>query len=279
LKVLAMEKFSSGGIVDGEGAAARRARHGRVEGAVVAIADLHQLPVFTAKGEIGLVTHEHDLFVVSVADEDGHALLWLVRDEIDRSLDGVEIARAVSGHDKLGSHHGRRRSLGGKGPGMVRSEGEAAGSRNKGAGVDCHHVPVAVVQGMAVQVDCGRVAVEENGKKMKVGKAADGVELIVIEVGRRRGDCWCGGGRCRRGAVDALDRRHRQTTGRIGACGDAEVERVDEVVTGCVEDTDMAGVGESDRAAECQNERCIGIDTGRVVSGEAGNRGRLCPCG
>src|SRR6185312_5129841 len=85
----------AGGVVGGKRAATGGAGHGRVEAAVVAVADLHLVAVFAFDGDVGLVAEEDDLFVVAVANEDDDAMAWCVGDEVDRALHGGEVARAI----------------------------------------------------------------------------------------------------------------------------------------------------------------------------------------
>jgi hypothetical protein len=107
-----VNELDTGGVVNREGAAAGGSGHGRVEGAVVAIADLHLVAVLAAEGEIGLVAEEDDLLIGAVFDEDGDTLSRIVGDEVDSALDGVEVATAVSCDDDASGVGGRRGGFG-----------------------------------------------------------------------------------------------------------------------------------------------------------------------
>ncbi len=77
---------------------------------------------------------EDDLLVGAILDEDRHPLGWIVWNEVDSSLDCVEIAAAIGCDDDASCIGARRSLLGGETPGMVRGEArEDAGSESENA--------------------------------------------------------------------------------------------------------------------------------------------------
>ena len=170
---------------------------GGLKRAVVAVADLDLVAVFAAEGEVGLVAEEDDLLVDAVLDEDGDSLGWVVGDEVDGALDGVEVAGAVGRYDDAGGVGGGRGGLGGEGPGVVSGEAREVARLGEDAGVDLDDVFVAVVQDVIVRIDGGYVAMDDDGVEVKVGETTDGGELVVVQVGGGGSDGRsCGGGRC-----------------------------------------------------------------------------------
>ena len=174
-----------------------------------------------------------------------------------------------AGDGEVGGGGGWRGGFGAEAP--VRGEGGAG----EDGGIDLHGVGVAVAEDVAVGDDGGGVAVEENGEEVEVGEAADGGALVAVEVGGRSADGGGGGGGCGRMGVDGVGREGNAVLG-VGAGGKAEVEGVDDLVGGGVDEADLAGVAESGRGGEGEDEVGVGIDAGGVVGGEllGGGEGR-----
>jgi hypothetical protein len=117
-----VDELNAGGVIGGEGTAARGSGHGWIEGAVIAVAHLNVVTILTAEGDIGLVAKEDDLLVCAVFDEDGDTMRRVGGDEVNSALDGVEVAAAIGCYDDAGSIRGGRGGFGGEGPGSVACE-------------------------------------------------------------------------------------------------------------------------------------------------------------
>src|SRR5271170_6847375 len=229
-----VDQLDAGGVVDGKGTAAGGAGHGRVEGAVVAVADLYLVAVLAAEGQVGLVAEEDKFLVGTVSVEDGDTLRRIVGGEIDGALDSVEVPAAVGCDNDVSAVDGGRSGFGGEGPGAVGGEAcEVARDGDEHARADLHDIFVMVVQDIVVGIDGRHVVVEKHWIEVEVGQAADGSELVLVQVRGRRPDGWrSGGGRRRDGRVCSRRLRGRggDAVGRVRAGGDTEVESIDEVV-------------------------------------------------
>ena len=237
-------------VIGGEGAAARWSRHGRVERAVVAVADLNLFAILASEREVGFLAEEDDLFVVPVLDENGHALWRVVGKEVDCALNGIEIAAAVGRNDDAGVHwRAEDRALVVKRqPSSVVKPVKRSG-KLKHAGIDLHDVLVAVSQDLIVGINRRHVAMEDDRIEMKVGETADGGELVVVQVGGgvlTAGVVVVGEGESWTNAVLGGMAPGR----RVGPGRDAEIEGVHQVMAGRIVDPNLARFPERGSASE-----------------------------
>src|SRR6185312_7860618 len=267
-------ELDAGGVINRKRAAPVRPRLGRVESAVVRIAYLHFFAVFAANGEVGLIAKEDDLLVRAVFDKDRHALRRVIGNEVDRTLDGIEVAAAVGCHGHARRAGARSSSPGAEGPALVGCEAiERTARGDEHAGVDLHDVLVVVVQNVVVRVDRGYIAVDDDGIEMKIGQTTDGRELVVVQIGRCNTNRRSGGfGRGRNTGIE-WNSRHRSgdTMRRIGAGGNAEVQRIYQLMARNIVNTHLPGFANSWRSGEGEHQMCVGIDAAGLFGREVRN--------
>ena len=162
-------------------------------------------------------------------------------------------------------------------PGLLPDEArERASGNSEDVCIDLHDVFMAVPQDVIVRVNRGHVAMDDDRVEVKVSQAADGGELVIVQIRGRRSHGWRGsGGRGGDGRVqnNRPCGRGGDASGGVGTGRDTEVECVHQLVAGRIVDTNLAGLANPGRAGEGQYQMRVGIDAGRMIRRETGNGG------
>src|SRR5215470_20127264 len=141
----------------------------RIEHLVVDITNNGFVLTFTKQSHIVLVAHIHNLFIDTTAHFDSHALLSVIRHKVQRALDGVEVARAVSVYGQLPGVLGRRFrfGLGREAPAVFSDAGKLVVVDFKYLLVDLYVVTLAVFKQVVVRMDRCSVASDGEGIEVK----------------------------------------------------------------------------------------------------------------
>jgi hypothetical protein len=137
--------------------------------------------------------------------------------------------------------------------------------------VNPHDVFTVITQNVVVEIDRSHIAVNDDGIEVEVSQTADGRELVVVQVGRRRLDSRSCGCRCGRVRVNRLCWRRGDTASRIWTGGDTEVERIDQRVVSHIVHANLAGFTEGGGAEEGENQMRVRIHAGSFIRRETFN--------
>ena len=176
-----------GGVVKGEVVEAdvvggdveeRAGVGGGVEIAVVRVGDDGAFAVLAAEGEVVLRGDADDLLIGAIADVDVALRGVVGGDQVDRALDGAEVAASVGGDGEIGRGGGGRGGSGGEAPDDWFGDARVAG---EDGGVDGDVVGRVVGQHAGAGEDGGGVAGDDDGQGV-VERAADGAGVRDGEV-------------------------------------------------------------------------------------------------